>query len=168
MSPSLCPAELTELYERYAPIVFRRAVSILGHEADAWDVTHEVFCRLTAKPGAFRGEARPMTYVYRITTNLALNTLRARRVRQAGGPGPGEASTLGGAGSAEARELLEALARELGERDLAIAALHFLDGLCQEDIVEVVGLSRKTVGRSLAFVRERARALAGRAEGSHG
>ncbi|MGC4118022.1 MAG: sigma-70 family RNA polymerase sigma factor [Myxococcales bacterium] len=153
---------MTELYERFAPVVFRRAVSILGHEADAWDVTQDVFRKLLESPQAFRGEARPMTYVYRITTNLALNALRAKKVREPGGAVPDALEPAdSGVAPSDARNLLHRLANELDGRALQIAALHFLDGLTQEEISEVVGLSRKTIGKELTAVRERAQALAG-------
>ena len=155
------PNELRELYERYAPVIHRRALAIVGRSPDAWDVVQEVFRRLLESETEFRREARPMTYLYRATTNVALNLLRSRAYRE-----PAESvepAELGVelAGTTEARNLLQALVRSLDERALRIAALHFLDGLTQEEIAEVMRLSRKTVGKILAQVREQALALQG-------
>ena len=60
----------------------------------------------------------------------------------------------------EAGELIRVLVRSLDERALQIAALHFLDELTQEEISQVVGLSRKTVGRELEAIRQQAAILA--------
>lgn len=165
----LSPEELSDIYERYAPVVFRRARALLGREADAWDVVQEVFRKLLEQGGQFRGEARPMTYIYRVTTNLALNTLRARVLRESSeaAPPPEEESTASPQ-EVEARSLLRTLARELDERGLRIAALHFVDGLTQDEVAEIVGLSRKTVGKELAAIRARADRLTRGPEEGHG
>ncbi len=35
--------ELRDLYERYAPVIHRRALALVGRDADAWDIVQEVF-----------------------------------------------------------------------------------------------------------------------------
>jgi len=159
MASGLERPELRALYERYAPLIHRRAFRLVGREAEAWDVVQEVFRMLLEKADSFRGEAQPMTFIYRITTNVALNALRHRTLRE--GPGPVTDDPGFEPGDVEARNLLAALGRSLDEQSLQIAALHFVDGLTQDDIGEVVGLSRKTVGKKLDSVRQQARALSG-------
>src|SRR5688572_29220498 len=78
--------ELRGLYERYAPVIHRRALALLRRDADAWDIVQEVFERMLQSGPAFRHEARPMTYIYRVTTNLCLNALRARTTREPDAP----------------------------------------------------------------------------------
>ncbi|QSQ25211.1 sigma-70 family RNA polymerase sigma factor [Pyxidicoccus parkwayensis] len=167
MARGLSASELKAIYEIYAPTVHRRARTLLGRDSDAWDAVQEVFCRLMESGAAFRAEARPMTYIYRVTTNVSLNLLRSRALRDvAAGEAPPPDEAAAEPGEVEARNLLRALARELDERALQIATLHFMDFLTQEEIVEVVGLSRKTVGKVLEQVRTRARELA--VEPKHG
>lgn len=67
---------IDQLYRRYGPVVLRRARAILGDEEQARDLVQEVFVQVLEKKGGFRGEASPMTWIYRITTNLCLNRLR--------------------------------------------------------------------------------------------
>src|SRR6185437_11222558 len=102
--------------------------------------------------------ARPMTFVYRVATNLCLNHLRAQRVRTRADAPPEPALEPA---QADARELLVHLLDRLDERALQIATLHFFDGLTQEEIAEVVGLSRKTIGLELQKIRALAVALGG-------
>jgi RNA polymerase sigma-70 factor (ECF subfamily) len=168
MQDGLGSEELRELYRLYAPVVYRRAAALLGNSADAWDAVQEVFQRMLESSSAFRGEARPMTYVYRVATNVCLNALRSKALRS--GPewteGDEPAHTPA---QAEARQALRALARELDERCLQVAALTFLDGLTQDEIAQVLDVSRKTVVRDLAKVRECAARHAGApAEAGHG
>ncbi len=166
MSRSLGPTEFRELYRECAPLVHRRARALLGREAEAWDAVQEVFRRIIESASEFRGEARPMTYLYRATTNVCLNQLRSRALREPGDaseePGAEEAEEAGEAPElADARELLGKLSKELDSSHQEIFWLHFVDELTQEEVAQVVGLSRKTVGVRLEQIRERARALAG-------
>jgi len=163
----LGPAELRELYENFAPVVHRRALAILGRDADAWDAVQEVFRRVLESPGQFRKEARPMTYLYRATTNVCLNVLRGRAVRERTGDAGPEPTVEPQVDASEARELVSRLGRELDDAELQIAILHFLDGLTQEEISLVVGLSRKTVGRKIEAVRRAAASLTA-SEVAHG
>lgn len=152
--------ELRQLYERYAPIVFRRARTLLGRDADAWDAVQEVFGKMLSAHEGFRHEAQPMTWLYRITTNVALNMLRARHVRE-----PlltvidADTDAATGAEAVEVRDLLRAWLSGLEPREQEIATLLYVDGLTQEEAADVLGLSRKTIGRDVAQLRAKAAAL---------
>jgi RNA polymerase sigma-70 factor (ECF subfamily) len=159
LSEELTRAAIRDLYERFAPLVYRRARALVGEGAEAWDVVHEVFEQVLRHSHSFRREAQPMTWIYRATTNAALNHLRRREVRARLSP-PFLERTEREMDAVEARNLLVALVSRLDERALHIAALYFIDGLAQEEIERVVGLSRKTVGRVLRHVRDAASSLA--------
>jgi RNA polymerase sigma factor (sigma-70 family) len=73
--------EVEALYRTYGSVVFRRARALLGSEAEASDAVQDVFIRVLRSFREFRGESSPMTWLYRITTNLCLNRLRDRRRR---------------------------------------------------------------------------------------
>lgn len=72
-------AELSELYMRYAPVLYVRARSILGDDAEANDAVQETFARVIRAGDRFRGEASPLTWMYQINTNWCLNRLRNNR-----------------------------------------------------------------------------------------
>jgi RNA polymerase sigma-70 factor, ECF subfamily len=157
MSQGLDPAELEELYDRYAPGMYRRALALLRREADAWDAVQEACIRLIRGAASFRREAQPMTYVYRVTTNVCLNMLRSRAVREV--PTQDEEPELGvdALAPVECRDFLVKLSRELDERDLTVATLYYLDGMTQEEIAQVLGLSRKTIVRAVQRISGLAR-----------
>lgn len=155
----LSPKELRDLYEKFAPAVHRRAVAILGRDADAWDAVQEVFERMMNYGSQFRGEARPMTYLYRVTTNVCLNLLRTRQQREPSALDTALREVVADQSAAEASQFLTVLAKHLSERELQIATLYFVDELTQDEIADVLELSRKTIGRELNEVRERALAL---------
>lgn len=160
VSAGLKHSDIRELYDRYAPAVFRRARAIVGRDADAWDVVQEVFQHMLESGHAFRAEARPMTWVYRITTNLALNLVRGRAIREPGATAPSSTTEELGPSvdeqpAHEARDVLSTLAKGLTERELAVVAYTVIDGLTQDEIADLLGLSRKTINRELERIRER-------------
>jgi RNA polymerase sigma-70 factor (ECF subfamily) len=101
-----------------------------------------------------------MTYVYRTTVNVCLNMLRARVVREPAGLSLAEELSEHIESAAEARDLLGRLTGTLSERSLQVFCLHFMDGLTQDEIAEVLGVSRKTIVRDLDSIRVAARSLA--------
>lgn len=143
-----------EIYVRCAPAAFRRAFLLLRDEHDAWDVVHDVFAKLAQERGWARIRARPMTYVWRATTNRCLNVLEARRLR-ATSIVPADDEPRAHSEAIHARDLLEKLAPELDDVDRQILVLQFVDGLSQDEIAETLNLWRRTVGRRLARLRAR-------------
>ncbi len=70
--------------------------------------------------------------------------------------------------AAEVRQLLQVWLTHLDEREQQIAALLYVDGLTQEEAADVLGLSRKTIGREVEQLRQKVSALGGLPGGSGG
>jgi RNA polymerase sigma-70 factor (ECF subfamily) len=143
------------LYRRYASLVLRRALALLGNQALAEDAVQEVFVRVLGSYGRFRHEARPTTWLYRITTNHCLNLLRDHGRRRALlaerlGP-PAEASPS----SADAAALLRQVFHGMPERLQEVAVYYYLDQMSQDEIAEVLGVSRKVVRTRLEAFKAR-------------
>ena len=158
MAKGLGRDELQRLYTQLAPAIHRRARLLLGRDADAWDVVQEVFEKMLNMGDSFRGESQPMTWAWRITTNLCLNHLRSRKLREPklqlvkDEPATDQRGT-------EVRQLLQVWLTHLDEREQQIATLLFIDGLTQDEVADVLGLSRKTIGREVEALRAKASAL---------
>lgn len=75
-------AQLSALYRRHAPAVFRRAQQVLGSSADAQEIVQDLFLSLLEKPGQFAEVSSVTTFLYAATTNACLNRLRNRKNRQ--------------------------------------------------------------------------------------
>ena len=155
----MAPPTLEFLYDSFGPMVLRRARAMLGDEHAAWDATHEVFLKVLAALPQFRQESSPVTWLYRTTTNHCLNVLRdlARRREVAEDaeashePRPDERMTL--------LAVLQRVPTELRE----IAVYYYLDQMSQDEIAELCGLSRRTVGNRLVEFHAAARLAAGEA-----
>jgi len=152
---------IEELYERYGAVVFRRARMLLGDEQAAWDALQEVFVRVLRGGGAFRNQSSPMTWLYRITTNYCFNVvrdgtrLRDRHLAQAA------ERPLMSAEDPELRLTLSQLLSLIPEELCEIAVYYHVDRMSHDEIAQVVGVSRRTVGNRLKEFQTRAQGLWG-------
>lgn len=149
------------LYRSYGPGVLRRARSLLGSEQAAWDALQEVFVRVLHNLDVFRGESSPMTWLYRITTNYCLNLLRdsARhktRIRQ-----HGLVLSAVDPDDPELRLTLLQVLHRMPDELCEAAVYHYLDRMTHEEIAEVMGVSRRTVGNHLKAFRDKAQQVLG-------
>src|SRR5258705_10351749 len=85
------------LVRRHQRRVYAAALHILGNHSDADDATQEAFVRAYRGLASFDGRSDFFTWLYRITVNTALNTLRGGKrgaaLAQKGGT---EAAHIGG------------------------------------------------------------------------
>lgn len=120
---------------------------LLRDEQAALDAMQEVFIRAIRAGNEFRAESSPMTWLYRITTNYCLNSIRdnSRRselLRVKVVPSGEEPLS-----SEDRRAVLQVLSRVPAEVG-AVAIHYFIDEMKQEEVAEVLGVSRR-------FVRDR-------------
>lgn len=143
-------AEVSEWFERYGAMVFRRARALLGSEDEAKDVVQEVFVSAFTKLGRFdRSKGAASTWLYRVTTNRCLNLIRDRRRRgeilSDAEVGPTAASSASVEDKIQLARLLSAV-----EPRCAEAAVYVLmDGMSHAEAAELLGVSRRTVGNLL-------------------
>ena len=67
-----------ELVRRYEKTVFNIALRMVGDRDDAADMTQEAFIKAYGSLGSFHGNSRFSVWLYRITTNVCLDHLRAK------------------------------------------------------------------------------------------
>src|SRR5438309_1286154 len=75
-------ASMEALYRTYGSMVLRRARTLLGDEHAAQDMVQEVFMKAIRAFPTFRGESSLTTWLYQVTTNHCLNTIRVRARRR--------------------------------------------------------------------------------------
>lgn len=148
------PAEIERLYKKYGPLVLRRARMLLRDDQAALDAMQEVFVRALRSGSGFRADASPMTWLYRITTNYCLNSIRdnARRTELlATQVAPAEGHTP--LTPDERHAVLSLLARlppDVGE----VVVHYYIDEMKQEEIAGFLQVTRRYVRDRLdAFSR---------------
>jgi RNA polymerase sigma-70 factor, ECF subfamily len=147
-------------YRRYGPALVRKARRVLGNHADAQDVVQALFMELLASGERARYD---LPYLYRAVTHRCLSLLRdeknrARLLAQHQPLLRGQARTrcddevLG-------LDLLVKLTQALSAREAELVVYRYFDDLSQDEISELCGVSRKTVGKDLEQVRSAVRRL---------
>ncbi|MBN2493732.1 MAG: sigma-70 family RNA polymerase sigma factor [Deltaproteobacteria bacterium] len=158
-------AELSTLYRRLGPAIYRRCLRLLADPDAARDAAQEVFVRACKHIERLDpGDRECLPWLYRVATNYCLNQLRgAGRMELRESSELPEPACRQGSPSAEhwlvARDTLMALLDRLDEKTRRIAIYAHMDGMAQDEIASLMGLSRKTVGKKLARLAERAREL---------
>jgi RNA polymerase sigma-70 factor (ECF subfamily) len=70
------------VFREYLPRVYRLARHLLGNDADAEDVTQDVFVQIMRKLSTFRGESTFTTWLHHVTVNAALAYRRKKKIRE--------------------------------------------------------------------------------------
>lgn len=151
---------------RYEEPAFRTAYLIVRDEAEAQDVAQEAFVRAHRSLGRF-DERRPFRpWLLRIVTNLAFNSVRSSRRREAmadryeqdsetvsAEPSPESAAEA----TERAQRLWEAIGA-LGENDQTVLYLRYFLDASEEETAEAIGRPPGTVKsrlhRALTRLRE--------------
>lgn len=153
---------IADLFTLHGPLVYRRALQLMGSAADAEEVTQEVFIRAAAALDDFDPRARVSTWLYRITTNYCLNLLRDRGRRRALlDERADEAAPAAVPYDLPKMVQMRRLLAEADPREAAAAVAVFVDGMSHAEAAQVLDVSRRTVGNLCdRFVRWAAERLA--------
>lgn len=159
---------LTELYRRFGPTLYRRALSLLNNHEEALDVTQDAFVALVERFDRVGSDSEAFALLYQMATYQAIDRVRrsgrwSERVArlEAGGTEGGQGPELA---RFEAARDLSVLTRGESPRALKAAKLHFAEGHSVTEVGTVLALSRKTVGQLLERFMVRARKRSARLE----
>lgn len=146
--------EFRELLERENDTISKICFSYACSVADYEDLRQDALINIWRGLRSFRGEAMQRTWVYRVTVNSCLSTIRSQsRYKHE------SLNTLYGLietpqDNREAIEQLYSIISILGARDRAIIMM-WLDEMKYDDIASVMGLNRNTVATRLSRIKEK-------------
>ena len=173
-----CQQGRHEAYEtlvvRYRGRIYALILNMTGNDADAWDLSQEVFLKAWKALPRFEARAQFFTWLYRIAHNVTYDWLRKRRI----GPGTEFDDALGQTPAAGAvtvpqgstapddrlrnkevgARIAEAL-KELSPEHRAVVLLKEVDGLSYQEIAGAVGCTLGTVMSRLFYARKRLQTL---------
>jgi len=155
------PDPLTDLYRRYGPLIYARCRRMLDDGAAAEDATQETFMRVHRHLARAHTVQEALSWIYRIATNYCLNEIRDRRLRPepTGDALPGLGTSPDLERSLADRAAVRWIAASLPEKLRAVAWLHYVEGMAQPEVAEVLDISRRTVVYRLEEFNQRARKL---------
>lgn len=144
--------ELSQLYRRVGPLIYRRCLRLLGDKEAAREATQEVFLRALRHLDRLNPDDRNcVPWLYRVSTNYCLNVWRGKQTTETFDFD--EQLDLVRSSSVEERmSAAQRIAQILGsvdEQTRSIALLAHLDGMTQKEIAGVLGVSRRTIGTKL-------------------
>jgi RNA polymerase sigma-70 factor (ECF subfamily) len=147
---------VTELYRTYGSVIYAHCRRLLGESTGAEDATQETFMRVHRHLDKAPDSREALTWIYRIATHYCLNEQRNRKIR----PVPCMELPEVPAGNVELlitdRDLAARIVRRAPEKLAVVAWLHYVDGMEQEEVARVLGLSRRTVVNHLRTFIENA------------
>ncbi len=148
--PAFDRRAIEALYRSHGGLVQRRARAMLGNDADAFDAVQNIFIRLLKQPESFQGRSQPSTFLYAVTTNHCLTTLRDRnnRKRIVDDKVVHELPTSAPPTS-DARGELRLLLARLPEDVAAVAVYYYIDEMTQDQIATQLSCSRRAVATLL-------------------
>ncbi|MGZ4814975.1 MAG: RNA polymerase sigma factor [Terriglobales bacterium] len=73
---------MTWIYERYRRRIYNLCLRMLRDQADAEDLTQDVFVQLFRKISTFRGESAFSTWLHRLAVNMVLMDIRSRNSKR--------------------------------------------------------------------------------------
>lgn len=163
------PEPFEALVKANETMVYNLALHMLSDPQDALDASQEAFSRAWRGLASFRGESKLSVWLYRLTSNVCLDMLRARE-RQAHTsltdeegrelPLPDERfSPEKGAERSERRQAVRDGLAQLEPDFRQILALRELGGLSYDEISQVTGLEPGTVKSRIFRARRKLTAI---------
>jgi RNA polymerase sigma-70 factor (ECF subfamily) len=139
-------AGLEGLYRQYGQLVRAQAIRLLGGDADADDVMQEVFLKYWRRDGGV-SQDDAAALLFRMATNAAISRLRkVRRLLRLQTLGAGTGLSFD---DPTAHGHVRSLLAVAGQKDAEVAALVYLGGLSQVEVVATLGMSRHEVAMRL-------------------
>ncbi len=150
--------------------VYALALRSTGSEADAADLTQEVFLRAWRSLSKFRGDSAVSTWLYRITMNICIDFSRRKTVQpvpltdEEGTelPLPDNRAAHSPEAALEQQELsaeLQAALQELSEEHRQAILLRDISGLSYQEIGRMLSLEEGTVKSRLSRARRNLRSI---------
>ena len=152
-----------ELVTKYRAKIFTMVYGMVRDEQDAWDLAQEGFLKAWHSIHLFEGRSSFYTWLYSITVNLAISSLRRKGRREEVELNDAIPSFLPGPGvnyqRTEIREQVNAALAKLSPEHRAVVVLKELEDLQYHEIAEVLNLSMGTVMSRLFYGRKKLQSM---------
>ena len=150
------------LYDRFAPKVYRKCLSMTRDRNLAHDLTHDIFLKAFLNMHKFDGRSKFGTWLYRITFNYCLDHLRRKQRDPVSKDVDPHTVTPGNEHQYEEELLglradrLETVLAEIDATDRAMLLFKYQEELSIKELTELLDMSESAVKMRLLRARERA------------
>jgi len=149
------------LVKAYHRLVFSVALKLLGDEDRAKDIVQETFIRVWQKLDSYDDNAKFSTWIYTIASRLCLDELDKMRRTQ---PMPEDAEVLdsytsdqGAHSQLENKQwvaIVRTLANELSPKQRLVFTLSQLEGLQNDEVMQITGMDADKIKSNLYVARQ--------------
>jgi RNA polymerase sigma-70 factor, ECF subfamily len=160
-----------DLITRYRSKVFTMIYGMVQNEQDAWDLAQEGFLKAWKSIHRFKGESSFYTWLYRIMTNVTIDSLRRKGIRgeaefddriapvnvepgsrttPSSSPLPNKKLEYG-----EIRERIDEAIAKLSPEHRAVIVMKEIEDLQYSEIAEILSCSLGTVMSRLFYARKK-------------
>lgn len=161
-----------ELYQYYAPAIFRFCRRALPAREDAEDATMEIFLKVREKLGQYDSSRAFSAWLYRVAANHCWDMLRRRRSRQDKETGDLETLPLAHPDPTQLEQLIaENTTQEIrlaldkvSARGRMALVLRYYAEMSYEEVAEALGVRRAFVGVVLLRARHKLRDALGHSD----
>ena len=151
------PDAAGDLVDRYQQRLFNVALRMLGNVQDAEDVTQTVFLNAFDSLGTYDPKYKFFSWIYRMTVNESLNTLKRRKPTVALEDDLEILAPGAAADRAEAEDRVGRALMSLKLEDRAVVVLKHFVSFSYQEIADVLEIPVQTVKSRLFTARERLR-----------
>ena len=164
-----------QLVIKYRSKVFSMIYGMVQNEQDAWDLAQEGFVKAWRSIHRFKGQASFYTWLYRIVTNVAIDSLRRKSFKKTAEFDDEIAATQVEPGSKtmpqpdpmphqglereEIRHRIEHALNKLSPEHRAVIVMKEIEELQYNEIAEALGCSIGTVMSRLFYARKKLQTL---------
>lgn len=164
--------DMETIYETYADLLFRVALSHLQNREDAQDAVQDVFLKYLRTSPTFRDDDHAKAWLIRVTVNHCRDLLRRRTVRsylplEEIAELVADADTTAYPDPRKAADSVAGIMSHLAalpEKSRTVLILHALEGLSVEEVATTLGISQSAVKMRLSRGREKLRDLMNKEE----
>lgn len=147
---------VSELLDRYGNTVLRLAYSYMGNQADAEDVTQDVFLKIIEKQPNFNDTEHEKAWIIRVTINMCKNKLKSPSGKTSPLEDAGEIAVSDG--NDKDSDVLNAV-NSLPAPFKSVVHLFYYEGYKTEEIAKMIGKREATVRSMLHRAREQLKIL---------
>jgi RNA polymerase sigma-70 factor (ECF subfamily) len=155
---------LDELIARKTQPLLQVVSRILGDLEEARDVVQITLLRVWQRRREYDARWQPNTWIFRIATNIAIDTLRSRRSRERSAPGVLHHLRQAGVrqerrdreriSADEVQQIFLELAESLTEKQRVVFVLREVEGRSSQEVARILGCRESTVRNHLFNARK--------------
>lgn len=150
--PDEAERSFERVYNQYADMLYRIALSHVSHREDAEDAVHDVFIKYMQSSPDFSDDEHERAWLIRVTVNRCRDLLRRRNIRRYVGFDeieeiPADEPPYEGQG-------IIATVSALPDKYKSVIILHYLEGNSVEQCAAILGLSESAIKMRLSRGRE--------------